>query len=164
MRLGTRCTYWEQMCSNLASSYHTVHMGAHSSSTKNWEWAGTPRRFDYPHATAHPRCKISCQGVPIDLYCHFAHASLRPVQWWRKLYRARKWTNLQPRCQPSEAFVTCSTQISYCRQRMLQTKLQMGMYETLRPDVVAPEAHQNDGSYVHELSGLTYDLLHKNLA
>ena len=40
----------------------------------------------------------------------------------------------------------------------------MGMYETLMPDVVAPEAHQNDGSYVHELSGLTYDLLHKKLA
>ena len=32
------------------------------------------------------------------------------------------------------------------------------------PDVVVPEAHQNDRSYVRELSGPTLDLLRKNLA
>ena len=36
--------------------------------------------------------------------------------------------------------------------------------ETLLPDVVAPEAHQNDHSYVCELSGPTFDSLCKNLA
>ena len=40
----------------------------------------------------------------------------------------------------------------------------MGVCETLLPDVVAPEAHQNDHSYVHELSGPTFDSLHKNWA
>ena len=37
------------------------------------------------------------------------------------------------------------------------------MCEPLMPDVVAPEAHQNDRSYVRELSGPT-DPLRKNLA
>ena len=31
-------------------------------------------------------------------------------------------------------------------------------------DVAAPEAHQNDSSYVSELSGPTFNPLHKNLA
>ena len=40
---------------------------------------------------------------------------------------------------------------------MLRTRLQTGVCETLRPDVVAPEAHQNYRSYVRELSGPTFD-------
>ena len=32
------------------------------------------------------------------------------------------------------------------------------------PDVMASEAHQNDHSYVCELSGPTFDSLNKNLA
>ena len=47
---------------------------------------------------------------------------------------------------------------------MLLTRLWMGVYETLMPDVMAPEAHQNDRSYVRELSGLTFDSLRKNLS
>ena len=39
----------------------------------------------------------------------------------------------------------------------------MGVCETLMPDDVAPEAHQNDQSYVHEYSGPTFNS-HKNLA
>ena len=38
------------------------------------------------------------------------------------------------------------------------------MCETLILDVMVPEAHQNDCSYVRELSGLTFDSLRKNLA
>ena len=39
------------------------------------------------------------------------------------------------------------------------------MCEPLMPDVVAPEAHQNDRSYVlRELSGPTFHPLRKNLA
>ena len=34
--------------------------------------------------------------------------------------------------------------------------------ETLLPDVVAPDMHQNDCSYVCELSGPTFDYLCKN--
>ena len=33
----------------------------------------------------------------------------------------------------------------------------MGVCETLMPDVVAPEVHQNDRSHVRELSGPTFD-------
>ena len=36
---------------------------------------------------------------------------------------------------------------------MVRMRLQIGVYETLMPDVVAPEVHQNNCSYVDELSG-----------
>ena len=39
-----------------------------------------------------------------------------------------------------------------------------GCVETLLWDVVVLEAHQNDCSYLCELSGPTIDPLHKNLA
>ena len=38
------------------------------------------------------------------------------------------------------------------------------MCGTLLLDVVAPDTHQNDCSYVRELSGPTFDYLCKNLA
>ena len=38
------------------------------------------------------------------------------------------------------------------------------MCKTLLPDVVMPEVHQNDHSSVHELSGPTFNSLHKHLA
>ena len=38
---------------------------------------------------AHPRCEVSCQGVP-----NWLCASLRPAWQWRKLYCATKWTDL----------------------------------------------------------------------
>ena len=38
------------------------------------------------------------------------------------------------------------------------------MSETLMSDVMVPEAHHNDHSYVRELCGLTYDSQCKNLA
>ena len=40
----------------------------------------------------------------------------------------------------------------------------MGVCETLLPDVVVSEAHQNARSYVHEFSKLTLDSLCKNFA
>ena len=39
----------------------------------------------------------------------------------------------------------------------------MSVCETLPPDFVAPEAHQNDCSYVCELSGPSFDSLLTNL-
>ena len=36
------------------------------------------------------------------------------------------------------------------------------MCEPLMPDVVAPEAHQNDRSYLSELSGPTFDSIRTN--
>ena len=40
----------------------------------------------------------------------------------------------------------------------------MGVCEALLPDVMVPETHQNDRSYVSELSGPSFNSLHKNLA
>ena len=51
-----------------------------------------------------------------------------------------------------------------CRWRMWQIRQQTGVCEPLMPDVVAPEAHQYDCSYVREFSGPTFNSLHKNLA
>ena len=39
-----------------------------------------------------------------------------------------------------------------------------GVCEPLMPDVVGPEVQQNDRSYIRELSGPTFDPLHKNFA
>ena len=47
---------------------------------------------------------------------------------------------------------------------MLWTRLQMGVCETLLPDVVTLEAYQNDCNYVHEVNGSTFNSLRKNLA
>ena len=38
------------------------------------------------------------------------------------------------------------------------------MCKTALLDIMAPEAHQNDRSYIREFSGPTFDSLHKNLA
>ena len=43
-------------------------------------------------------------------------------------------------------------------------RIQTGVCGTLLPGVVAPDTHQNDCSYVRELSGPTFDYLYKNLA
>ena len=40
--------------------------------------------------------------------------------------------------------------VIYCKQRMLETRLRIGMCKTLLPDVVVPKAHQNDcSSYIY---------------
>ena len=41
----------------------------------------------------------------------------------------------------------------------LRTRLWTGMCETLMSDVMVPQAYQNNCSYVHELSGSTFDSL-----
>ena len=45
---------------------------------------------------------------------------------------------------------------------MLRTQLRMNVCETLLPDVVVPELHQNNHRYVRELSGPTFGSRHKN--
>ena len=42
-------------------------------------------------------------------------------------------------------------------------KAMRGMSKTLMSDVMVPEAHHNDHSYVRELCGLAYDSQSKNL-
>ena len=85
------------------------------------------KRFNYPRARAHPRCKVSCHR-------RFVRVSSRPAQQWRKLHRATKRTTCSliakfPQC----LVVTCSTQISSCRGRMLWTRPMTGVCKPLMP-------------------------------
>ena len=64
---------------------------------------------------------------------------------------------------PQHSVVACSTHILCCRGGTLQTRPQMGVGETLIPDVVAPKVHQNYRSYVSS-ADLPSDSLHANLA
>ena len=110
------------------------------------------------HARAHPRSKVSCQGV---LHRRFIRASSRPAWQWRKL---QSW----PTCSlvamfPQCSVITCSTQISCCRERTLRTRSQSGVCEPLMPDVVVSKVHQNNHSYVSS-TDLPSDSLRKNLA
>ena len=145
-------------------------MGVCSSSTKNWGWAVTRRRSlngstKYPRTSAHPGSEITARVYRIDLHCRFACALSRPARRWRKLYRARKliYCSLVANLPKHLSFVICKFRTA--RRRMLRTRLWMGMCETLMPDVMVPEAHQNDRSYMYvcELSGLTFNSLCKNL-
>ena len=48
--------------------------------------------FNYSSESAHPGCKVIVRMYQIDH--HLVRASSRPGRWWRKLYRARKQTDL----------------------------------------------------------------------
>ena len=127
-----------------------------------WGWAVTTDKvlkwFNDPRARAHPRCEVSCQGV---LHRRFIRASSRPVWQWRKL---QSW----PTCSlvamfPQCSVITCSTQISCCRERTLRMRSQSGVCEPLMPDVVVSKAHSDNHSYVSSVD-LPSDSLCKNLA
>ena len=64
---------------------------------------------------------------------------------------------------PQRSVVACSTRISCCRGRMLQTRPRTGMCEPLMPDVMAPEMHQNNRSYVRS-ADLPSDTLRENFS
>ena len=99
------------------------------------------------------RCpvKVSCQGYQIN-----RTVTSRPAQWWRKLYCAKKWTN------PCFRTVSCLQYANFVLQ--MRNAVKKAMDECVRNFPMVPEAHQNNHSYLHELSGPTIDPLHKNLA
>ena len=117
--------------------------------------------FNNPHASAHPRCEVICQVLPnhcaILLHPCFVEASLR-VEKTVSCLKAGRPTAL---LLSFRDIVTCSMQISYCKQGTLRTRLRTGVCENLLLDVVVPEAHQNDSAMV---SGHTFCSLGKNLA
>ena len=53
---------------------------------------------------------------------------------------------------------------NFMLQRILRTRLWTGVCVTLMAVARAPEAHQNDRSYVCELRGLTFNPLRKKFA
>ena len=64
---------------------------------------------------------------------------------------------------PQRLVVVCSTWISCCRERTLQTRPRTGVCEPLMPGVVVSKLHQNNRSYVSSVD-LPSDSLRKNLA
>ena len=106
--------------------------------------------FNYPSARAHPECEVNCQGVP---HYRFVLRRGQPdsgescivLQSWptRSLI-----TNFLQR-----SVVTCSTQISCCRERTLWTRPRTGVCEPLMPDIVAYKVQ----SQLCELRGSTYE-------
>ena len=105
---------------------------------------------NYLHANAHPGCEVSCQNWPVS--------SLRPC-----FVEASMMVENHYHCQPSTSYVACSTWILCRKLRMPWIRLWLGVCKTLMPDVVVPEVHQNDHSYVRELSGPTFDSLCSSL-
>ena len=117
--------------------------------------------LNYLRARAHPKCEVSCQGVP---HRHFVHASSRPARQWRKLYHATELTDLQPRCQVSAAFSHRLQYANFVLQgKNAANEAMDGCVRTLMPDVVASKANQNNCSYVSS-ADLPSDSLCKNLA
>jgi len=53
--------------------YQKLRVGGYMEEVLKW--------FNYPHARAHPRCGVRCQGIP---HCHFVCASSRPARQCRK--------------------------------------------------------------------------------
>ena len=106
-------------------------MSAHSSSPKNRGWALTwRRRLNNPTISVQaptPDPKLADRGYWVDSLRSFARASLfrqtRPARQYRKLYPARKWTNPKSHSQGFAAFIACSMQISYCKQRTMRVRL-----------------------------------------
>ena len=95
--------------------------------------------------------KVSCQRYQIN-----CTINSRPAQWWRKLYCAKKWTN------PRFRTVSCLQYANFVLQ--MRNTVKKAMDGCVRNFPMVPEVHQNNHSYLHELSGPTIDLLHKNLA
>ena len=93
--------------------------------------------FNYPHARAHPRCEVNCQDVPHRRFMlrrgqPDSGESCIMLQSWPTHSLIAKF--------PQRSVVVCSTQISCCRERTLQTRLQTGVCEPLTADDVASKA------------------------
>ena len=88
-------------------------------------------------------CEVSCQGDWIDLFCRFARASSRSARWWKNCIMLESG--------PSRSLV------AKLPQRLLLSVAKL-------PDIIAPQVHQNDCSYVRELSRRTFNSLCNNLA
>ena len=105
--------------------------------------------FNYPHARAHLGREVSCYGTKWT--CIVSSSVIRRGQPDSGesciVLQSGPIHSLVVKF-PRSSVVTCSTQISCCRERTLRTRPQMGACEPLMPDVVSPKAHQNNCSYV----------------
>ena len=117
----------------------------------------------YPHARAHPGCKVSCHGT--EWTCIVSSSVIRrgrPDSGESCIVLQSRRTRSLVAKFPQRSVVACSTRFSCCRRRMLQTRPWTGVCEPLMPDVVSPKVHQNNCSYVSS-ADLTSDSLRGNL-
>ena len=120
--------------------------------------------FDYPHARPHPSCAVSSHEtewtciVGSSVICGSqpdSGESCIVLQSGLSCSFVAKF----PQC----SVVACSTWISCCRGRTLQTRPRMSVCEPLMPNVVSPKVHQKNCSYVSS-ADVPSDSLRKNLA
>ena len=93
----------------------------------------------YPCAGAHYGCEVSFQRV-LNL----------PASYWK--------VDLPVALFPSHRNICCLQYTNFVLH--VRNAMNTGVCEM---DVGALEAHQNDGSYVRQLSGLCFESLHTNL-
>ena len=110
----------------LVAQAQNLRVGGYTENVLKW--------FDYPHARAHPGCKVSCHGTASSVRPRFVEAS-PTVEKAVSCYKADRLVA----SLPQRSVVACNTQISCCRGRTLRTKPRTGVCETLMPDVVAPK-------------------------
>ena len=128
-----------------------LRVGGYTGNMLNW--------FNYPHARAHPGCKVSCHGT--ESTCIVGSSMIRrgqPDSGESCIVLQSRPTRSLVAKFPQRSVIACSTWNSCCRT--LQIRPRMGVCEPLMPDVMAPKAHQNNRSSADLLS----DSLHKNLA
>ena len=122
------------------------------------------KRINYLHARAHTGCKVRCHGTESTCIVHLS------VLRRGRTDSGEKCIVLQsgPTRSLVAKFLQCSaiagsTQISRCRGRTLQTRPWTGVCKALMPDVMVPQVHQNNRSYVSS-ADLPSGSLCKNLA
>ena len=129
------------MCDRSSAFQKQLKMGLGSCTEEVLEW------FNYPVQALTSDAKLDTKGVP-----NRPASSLRPCRAVASLPSLSSIRRL------------CNMWVSCCRWATLWTRIQTRVCETLLPDVVVPEAHQNDRTYVHALSWPTFDSLCKTLA
>jgi len=115
-------------CSQL--KLQNLRVGCYMENSLKW--------FKYPHARAHPGCEVSCHGTE---WAYIVGSSvIRRDQ--SDSGKSCIVSQSGPTCSlvakfPQRLVVACSTQISCCRGRTLQTRPRTGVCEPLMPDVVS---------------------------
>ena len=130
-------------------------MAALSSSPKNWGWGVTRRRClngsTIPAQAPIPDAKLAVRVYRIDLHIVASPVLCRGQPDGERLHGG--FTVLESGLTRSLVANLLKRSSLVVREiRTLRTRLWTGLCETLMPDAMAPGAHQNDRSYVRELS------------
>ena len=119
--------------------------------------------LNYPHARAHPGCKVSCHGTKWTCIVGSSVIRGQPNSGESGIVLQSRPTRSLVVKFLQHSVIACSTWISCCRARTMWMRPWTGMCEPVMPDVVSPEVHQNNWSYVTPVD-LPSDSLCENLA